>query len=271
MFKDFVYKKFKISASEVLKVWHDPEFSGDFDWLIRFWKNEFSCYELIQQSKQATVLKGTIPSVSQTVFLKKLHVRKKVDVLKNMVRQTRARRAVLMGESAEAKGFKVCRPLFLMESFKFGLHYESGLITEEVDNAPSVAGWVVYLKDKPEEAARFVEAFGQLIGHWHKRGCYHGDLRTGNVLAKLIDDQWEFYFLDNERNLSLETVSKARIIHNLMQVNMTLGVSRRLRFLFWNAYNEVMRFSEADARQIIRKVHNIVKSRLTAKNLFDRY
>lgn len=271
MFKDFVFKKIRISASEVLKVWHDPEYHGDLEWLLSFWKGSLENYQMIQKSKQATVVKGHIPSIDHNVFLKKLHVRKSVDYLKNMVRQTRARRAVIMGEKAEEKGFQVSRPLFLMESFKFGLHYESGIITEAIEDAPSVAAWAVsLLRDKPNALRGFVIAYARLIGKWHKSGCYHGDLRSGNVLAKKVNGSWEFYFLDNERNRSIDKLPVSKITHNLMQINMLMKFPKNLRFVFWNEYNKIMGFSLKDSRIIKRRVHDIVKSRLTAKGLYDQ-
>ncbi len=272
MFKDFVCKKIKISGSEVLKVWHDPKYHGDLDWLVSFWKGNFENYQMIQQSTQATVVRGNIPSIDENVFLKKLHVRKSVDFLKNLVRQTRARRAVIMGEKAEEKGFQVSKPLFLMESFKFGFHYESGIITEAIEDAPSVAAWATsLLKEKPDELREFVISYAKLIGNWHKSGCYHGDLRSGNVLAKKINGVWDFYFLDNERNLSVDKLPINKVIHNLMQINMLIKFPKNLRFVFWNEYNKIMGFSLNDSRIIKRRVHDIVKTRLTAKGLYDKF
>lgn len=272
MFKDFVFRKIKISGSEVLKVWHDPKYHGDLDWLLSFWKGNFEDYQMIQQSTQATVVKGNIPSINENVFLKKLRIRKAADYLKNMVRQTRARRAVIMGEKAEEKGFQVSKPLFLMESFKFGLHYESGIITEAIEDAPSVAVWATsLLKDQPNDLREFVIAYAKLIGNWHKSGCYHGDLRSGNVLAKKTGGVWDFYFLDNERNLSVKKLPVNKVIHNLMQINMLMHFPKKLRFVFWNEYNKVMGFSLKDSKIIKRRVHEIVKSRLSAKDLYSKH
>ena len=267
MLSNFKFIQLEIGKREKLRVWMTSTYDGDLDWLIKFWKNDLSDYQMIQQSKQATVVKGKNPNLACNIYLKKLHIRKRVDFIKNSLRKSRARRAVEMGEIAETNGFFVSKALFLIESVKNGFHYESGIITESIEGAISVGALLRELKDKRSRLIQFVQSFARLIGRWHKKGLYHGDLRLGNVLTKWVDGQYTFFFLDNERNRFYSyQVPTAKVTHNLMQIFMCVAkYPEEVQNTFWNSYNDVMKFPPKLYAKIKRNALTTVYERWDAK------
>ena len=78
---------------------------------------------------------------------------------------------------------------------------------------------------------------GETIGKMHAAGIFHGDLRSGNVFVKKVDDEWEFFLLDNERTKKYNRIRNRLRLKNLVQINMFKeGLSRTDRMRFFKAY-----------------------------------
>jgi len=75
------------------------------------------------------------------------------------------------------------------------------VVTEAVENARDV--WQVLFPDWSRYRGAgddgFVLALGRTIGRFHEEGFFHGDLRWRNILTRMDQDVWEFYFIDNDR------------------------------------------------------------------------
>jgi len=75
------------------------------------------------------------------------------------------------------------------------------VVTEAVEDARDV--WQVLYPDfkrhRGDMEDGFLQALGHTIGDLHRSGFFHGDLRWRNVLTRIDEGSWKFYFIDNDR------------------------------------------------------------------------
>jgi hypothetical protein len=105
-----------------------------------------------------------------------------------------------------------------------------------------------------QDRGRMIEQFAQTIGKMHDKGIFHGDLRLGNILVKeappchserseaeskilLKQENFQFYFLDNERTKKFSSLPWKLRIKNLVQINIDRNnVDENDRKLFFDVY-----------------------------------
>jgi tRNA A-37 threonylcarbamoyl transferase component Bud32 len=225
-----------------------------------WWAGETGNMELAQSSRFATVHRGG------GHYFKRYHHRDWRDVLKHLIRSSRARRALDAGEQMEALGFHAPRAVCMVEEREGPWVRDSGLVTEEVVDAPNLREWLnrpdLGVVGVPAERRKLLAAAGHEIGRWHRAGLHHGDMRIGNILVRREGDAFVFFWLDNERNARLVPLPMRWRVHNLMQVNMErTGVTKADRLRFWRAYASAAGVAARDARRIQRSVIRYTQSR----------
>ena len=104
----------------------------------------------------------------------------------------------------------------------------------------------------------FIEAFGQEIGKLHAKGIFHGDLRLGNVLAQEKENDWQFFYLDNERTRKFNKIPDRLRIKNLVQINMhrTETITDADRELFYEIYIKINQIEYNLAKKVIQKTNS---------------
>lgn len=257
-FNSFVLAAWNHRKEGTADFWHaDP---GTAPRVEAWWRGDLGGLTPVQSSPYATVHRDA------DFFYKRFHLRGPRDRLKHLFRASRARRALLNGETMEAAGFHAPVAVALVEQ-RGGLGVgESGLVTRAIADAPSTRDWL----NRPDlgvardlRAKRdFLRAFGRTVGRFHAAGFHHGDLRIGNVLARRAGETWTWYWLDNERNEKFAALPRALRVHNLMQVNMErAGVMRSDRLRFWRAYVEASRLPEPEQRLVRQEVIAYTRAR----------
>jgi tRNA A-37 threonylcarbamoyl transferase component Bud32 len=93
-----------------------------------------------------------------------------------------------------------------------------------------------YLSLKLMEKRDIAAAFGRLIGRLHAFNIYHADLKACNI--KIDTDHARFYVLDTDRIEQRRSISRAKRLKNLVQINTSipLHISRGNRMTFLKAY-----------------------------------
>lgn len=202
-------------------------------------------------------------------YFKEFLPRNKFESIKAWLRGSRCQRARLQSEQLAAAGFNT--PACLCWG-KLGNNREF-LITE----ASTGTGVTEYLRkqlntDKNPTGLKlkrhFLGELGATIGRLHNSGIVHGDLRTSNVLTRRDDSQFQFCFIDNERNSQHSIIPLKLVKKNLVQLNMLLPEDLTLsdRWRFFLRYCEAYpRFSKQHARQLATSSYQTAMGRLRKK------
>ena len=103
----------------------------------------------------------------------------------------------------------------------------------------------------------------------HAANISHGDLRTGNVLVKLKEDDWDFYFLDNERTVKYNKLPDKLRIKNLVQIGMVLNenLTNTDRMRFYKTYLKQNQQVIPNPLELAKKVSVKTEERLSKKQL----
>ena len=97
--------------------------------------------------------------------------------------------------------------------------------------------------DKLRLRRNLLRALGTFIGRVHATGIIPGDLRPGNVLAALQQDQFRFTLIGIERNALKNPPPGRLLLRNLIQLNLLApkDLSRADRMRFFCAWRRQMR------------------------------
>jgi len=185
----------------------------------------------------------TVGGTEQTVYFKEYLARSVWDVLKHTLRASRAKRAVKASLMLGAEGFLAPGILAFGERRAFVITKSCFLATWEVSEAKPVYMLLVEDLGIDQSVALLharrdlIRTLGEAIGRLHRRGIVHGDLRSGNILARQEHGCWQVFFLDNERTRRWPWLPVRLRLKNLVQANMIAqGVTTTDRFRFFRAY-----------------------------------
>lgn len=241
--------------------------AGDDRWveLARaYWGGRLAGLEPVASSRFSVIHRGRVPPDGRLCFFKRFLVRGWRDWIKHQVRPSRARRALVRGEQIAALGFATARPLCLIEERRPGGGAgPSGLVTEAIEQAPSLQAWITRPGD---ERRRMLHALGRAIGAWHAAGLYHGDMTPYNILCRPSPAGWEVFWLDNEGSRLVPGLPMRLRVRNLVQVNKRLaGLSRTDRLRLARGYLDAVGLSPDLARELLRRVARATERRLRAQ------
>lgn len=227
----------------------------------------------VTSSKHARVFRGSasLEGEDHKVYLKQYLCRSKLDCLKHMFRASRAKRA--LNASVMLRQNRIYTPgvLGLFERMAGPFRIENILLTEDVENARSLATLLENMADSSDEDTltdkhSLITAFARAVGQMHAKGIFHGDLRLGNVLAVKKDRDWRFFLLDNERTRKFLRLPARLRVKNLVQVNMfRCGISNSDRMRFFEAYLKGDPSAARKRKQWIARVYSRTESRLRRK------
>jgi len=168
-----------------LRIYHRP---GDEAWrstAMAYYRGELEGLEDVASAKTAKVSAGRVDHVGGSCYFKRYLHRDRVDPVKDLFRDSRARRALINEQIATTLGFYLPTSLCLMERRRGGFLTYCALINQAIDGAHILRDWLTDpALGMTSAAARkdLLISFGHELGRWHAAGLHHGDLRLGNVL-----------------------------------------------------------------------------------------
>lgn len=204
------------------------------------------------------------------LYYKEFLPRGPLEIPKAVLRGSRGKRARLNSEALLAAGFEAPR------SVAWGRlpGRREYLFTRQVAGE----GVTIWLRQHLVERSglslttrrQLLRQLGSFIGQLHGAGFVHGDLRTGNVLARKQADGFRFALIDNERNRHGNPPPGRGLLRNLMQLNMhspaELSRTDRMRF-FCQWRREMRELTDIEAKVVAAEAYHWAMSRLYKKGL----
>jgi tRNA A-37 threonylcarbamoyl transferase component Bud32 len=182
---------------------------------------------ILKDSRTSTVAEVVLPTANgpRVVILKRFNIRRRSELLKNLVRRSPALRSWVVGHSLRDCWLASPRPLAVFHRIKHGCPAEGYLLTEKVADAvelrENVCGAVL------EKLARTVRAM-------HDRGVSHRDLKASNVLLERGDSPALIDLVGVQTRVRVSFRQRAKELARLNASSLSLpGVRNadRLRFL----------------------------------------
>jgi tRNA A-37 threonylcarbamoyl transferase component Bud32 len=195
--------------------------------------------ERVVSSDGSRVWRIEIPfgSTKARLYLKEYIARSWLDRVKHLVRANRARRA-LKGSLLLARfGLKTPQVIAVRT-----LKRRCFMATIEVPEAHPAheyfrEGCEPHASSTLTERRQILRRLGSEVGRMHRAGIVHGDLRPGNILIRRGAQNWEFFFIDNERTRRWPSIPRRLRLKNLVQLNMLpREISNTDRLRFFHAY-----------------------------------
>ena len=207
-------------------------------------------------SKHPQTLPFAWPSEMTTdeFFLKVFHRRRGAARLKDLLRQTKARRFWRQGLALSAAGFNVPQTVVFGERRRWGLSERSLVLTRKIEGraVPLYLSALTCSLEKRvqiKSKRRALAHLGQLVRRFHDLGFVHGDLVPTNIfVAGQGADTPIFYFMDNDRTQRYPACLTVNLRkRNLVQLNRLplAHITLQDRMRFFRSYLRINRFGNA--------------------------
>jgi len=219
-------------------------------------------FEKVRSSDTAEVYRYSVQLSNnrETLYLKKYPYRSLTDLVKHLLRPSRAKRAFDAGIMLQKHGVQTPEIVAFLQKKDGLLATENLLITREMKDATVISEVLesnqtsqgpISLKDRRV----MIAGFGQTLGQMHSAGICHGDLRWGNIFAARQGSDWKFYLIDNERTRNYPLLPFWLRQKNLVQLNMTTGnLTSTERMRFWKSYIQTSNLNRTQSRNLIKAV-----------------
>jgi len=184
---------------------------------------------------QAKILKpGKTSTVGKAdgLVLKRFNFRKAGNLLKDLFRASKARRAFQKAYHLELTGIPTARSIATADRRSCGIPVQSYMLMEEIHGAVDLAK---YFRDGAKPDPNLVQEAARLIARLHNEGFSHRDLKESNLV---IGDHGRLYLIDLDGMTFLQNVPDDRAALDLARLDR--GVAKysavtardRIRFLF---------------------------------------
>jgi len=198
-------------------------------------------------ARRAAILKpGRSATVGRAggVVLKRYNLRKLTNLLKDLFRASKARRAFRKAYHLELAGVPTARPLATADRRLGGLLLRSYLLMEEIPDAQHLGQW----RGDPYVAARTAAA---LLAKLHHEGFRHRDLKETNLV---FDPEDRLFLIDLEGLEFVGEISARRAARDLARLHRAVTalphIDARQRFVFLHVYCRIRAMRPRSLRRI---------------------
>ena len=160
-----------------------PQIHGRYKWWVRkpMMNNELDQVLAMPDAVLAgeSLLKaGRTSTVGQSGgwVVKRYNFKKPLNLIKDLFRSTKAKRAFQLGYHLELVGILTPKVAAVAEHRSLGLVLRSYLVMEKIDEAKDLA-------DINYDNTRLIKSLAELIGKMHAEGFVHRDLKASNILV----------------------------------------------------------------------------------------
>lgn len=138
------------------------------------------------------ILQGDYIGMEHDLLLKRFNYRNVIDLLKQLIFRSRARRLWCTNLEFHSKGLPVPKPVAYIDlSFR---NKDSFYLSTVIDNAEDLG--TTYKKGLVEGDQELTHQLAETLASWHRAGAVHGDLKWSNILLRRLDGECRFFFID---------------------------------------------------------------------------
>ena len=264
MFPDFILQKSGNAAVWIDRRFADKQFVQrltDADTLFA----EPRCLVIKDQKKiKVGRIKLQVAGAAHSLYIKRYNAFSLRYKLVSPLMRSGAFRALEGAAILRAADILIAAPIAAVENRRRGALIKSFFLSEEIVGGKTVdAYWRDELTNVPARQGRmsrrrFLEELAGLFAALHARNIYHNDLKDANILAVADHSNrpLRLFLLDLEGVRCYKSLSLARRIKNLVQLNRTFGRSlRRVEKLIFVKKYLAAKFSERQGkRELIASV-----------------
>jgi tRNA A-37 threonylcarbamoyl transferase component Bud32 len=222
----------------------EPKRIGSLKWHVRreFWSDKLGgvledpngnlerCKKLFKSGPNRTSTVGAFDGLA----LKRYNIKKKISVLKDLFRESRAIRAYRKAYHLELLGIPTPRPVAAAERRRVRVLLHSYFVMEEIPGAIELGE---YLRRTQRPHREVITRIGELIGRLHDEGFSHRDLKETNII---LDAKLTPYVIDLEGLTYQRLVPMGRAVADLQRLARGAAnypnVTRDDRAVFLHAY-----------------------------------
>lgn len=219
-----------------------PDFRQD-----RFMEAIFDCRGLLSQPSCEILLdsrnrvgKVELPlgeNRSRTVVIKEFRT-EGIDRLKSAVLPSKALKAWRGAGALYVKGLETPCPVAFLEKRK-GLFVEQNFfISEMIEDVEEIRHLFLHLVSDKWEG--LLTQLADYLTRCHSEGIHHRDISDGNILVKVVGDNYTFYLIDTNRIKLKREIGVLRRVKSLIR----LGIPREFQEYFLEQYFKTARLKK---------------------------
>lgn len=204
---------------------------------------------LLKDSPSSTVAELLLPTTTgeKVVIYKRFLVTKRTDPFLNLFRDSPALKSWRNGQRLLEVGLPTARPLAVLHRRRFGLTWESYLVTEKLTDAIELKTYVQQLAALPQAQAHqrrqeITATVARLVRRLHQHQVSHRDLKAANILVVNQNEEGkekspQLYLIDLYGMRRWRKLPRAQRLQNLMRLYVSfqeepwLTPAHCLRFL----------------------------------------
>ncbi|MFH0954292.1 MAG: lipopolysaccharide kinase InaA family protein [Verrucomicrobiota bacterium] len=206
------------------------------------------------------------PLLGRDALIKRYDLRNLAERLKYIVRASRARRAWAAAQSLVQLEVPTPEPLGFLEVCAGPIPVRSYFVTAFVADACNAAKWLKrqYARQAPEVRESLRSDLLQCLLDLYRKGVYHGDTKTSNILLRAPADpaRRAFFWIDLEGVQFGKYLTRYKILRNLVQLNGSLGTrvsdEDRLAFL----HDMARHYPWVTRPRVVRRIREWTRRRL---------
>jgi tRNA A-37 threonylcarbamoyl transferase component Bud32 len=181
-----------------------------------------------------------------------------LDSFKEHFRRSKGLKSWVAGNGLITRGIPSLKPLALMENRNWLGLRESYFLIEAPEADQELDRYILKGFENFEEKSLFIKAFALWLGHFHKIGLYHKDMKTCNILVSKSGANWNFHLLDLEDVLLDTKIDERRLFKNFLQLNTSTPkiITKAGRVRFFKEYfslNPIIKNQKNFLRRLIEE------------------
>jgi tRNA A-37 threonylcarbamoyl transferase component Bud32 len=160
------------------------------------------------------------------------------DKIKEHFRRPKGLKSWVAANGMRARGIPSLKPLALVERTNWAGLKDSFLFMEALTKDQEMDRYILKGFESLNQKRLFIKTFAGWLDRLHRRGLFHKDMKTCNILVSEGRESWDFHLLDFEDLLLDKQINRKKLFRNFLQLNTSTPqvITKVDRFRFFREY-----------------------------------